>query len=145
MKPEKIIEQMTLREKILQLLQLEPSFFATVEDEFDTGPKRRWKLTDDDIASTGTVINFSGADKLKDFQDDYIKKNPHGLPLMTMLDVIHGYRTVYPIPLGLAASWDMDIVRECSSMAAKEASTDGIQLTFAPMVDLVRLRHSLVF
>ncbi len=133
-----LIEKMTVREKVLQLLQLEPTFFAAVEDEFNTGPKRRWQLSDADIASTGTVINFSGASKLHGFQDDYMRKNPYGLPLMTMLDVIHGYRTVYPIPLGLAASWDMDIVRDCTAMAAKEASYDGIQLTFAPMVDLVR-------
>lgn len=58
--------------------------------------------------------------------------------MLFMMDVVHGYRTIYPIPLGIGASFDPDLMRECCAMAAKEAAAGGVQVTFGPMVDLVR-------
>ncbi len=135
----KIIEKMTLREKIFQLIQLEPPFLDRLQGaDFVTGQMKRWKVEDKDVVNVGSILNGAGAEKVKAMQREYLKNNPHGIPLLFMLDVIHGYRTIYPATLGLAASFDMDVIKKCSAMAAKEACVDGVQITFAPMVDLVR-------
>ncbi len=133
-----LLGKMTLKEKAYQLMQLEPLFYGSFSSEFNTGKKHHWSFTDEELAATGSIINLAGAKQVQEIQKKYLDQNAHGIPLMTTLDVLHGYRTIYPIPLGIASSWDMDLVRVCSSMAAKEACYDGIHAIFAPMVDLSR-------
>lgn len=133
-----LLKKMTLREKVLQLEQLFSSFFLEGSLVSDTGPVTKMKLQNGDLKNIGTILNSAGAERMKEIQSEYIKNNPHNIPTLFMLDVIHGYRTIYPVNLGLAASFDMDLVKDCASMAAKEASVDGVQVTFAPMVDIGR-------
>ena len=133
----KLLSEMTLKEKIGQLVQLNAVFFGQTEAEI-TGPAERWKLASKEVYNMGSVLNFHGAAEMKRIQDDYMAKNRLGIPLVFMMDVIHGYKTIFPIPLALGASFDPELVKECSRMAAKEASAAGIQLTFTPMVDYAR-------
>ena len=122
----------------MQLTQLSCMYFDKNEEGVLTGPMQNLKLSESDIYITGSVLNSFGVEKMMSMQKDYMENNPHGMPLIFMQDVIHGYRTIYPIQLGLGASFNMEMIKECSAMAAKEASVDGVHLTFAPMVDLVR-------
>lgn len=133
-----LLKKLTLKEKIMQLTQLSCMYFDKNEDGVLTGPMQNLKLSESDIYITGSVLNCFGVEKMMSMQKDYMENNPHGMPLIFMQDVIHGYRTIYPIQLGLGASFNMEMIKECSAMAAKEASVDGVHVTFAPMVDLVR-------
>ena len=84
----------------------------------------------------GGVFNIKGLDKIKALQDIAIKKSRLGIPLLVGMDVIHGYETLFPIPLALSCSWDTKAMETCGAIAAKEASADGINWTFSPMVDV---------
>ena len=84
----------------------------------------------------GGVFNIKGADKIKALQDIAVKKSRLGIPLIVGMDVIHGYETIFPIPLALSCSWNLDAVEQSARIAAKEASADGICWTYSPMVDV---------
>ena len=131
-----LISQMTLDEKVGQLIQLSAVFFGT--DSELTGPAQQWGLTEEQMATIGSCIGGADAATIRKVQEDHLAKDRNKIPMIFMFDVIHGYRTIYPINLGLAGSFDPDLVSECTKMAAKEASAGGFHLTFAPMVDLVR-------
>lgn len=86
----------------------------------------------------GGLFNIKGVEKIKDVQRVAVEESRLGVPLIFGMDVIHGYETVFPIPLGLSCSWDMDAVEKSARIAAIEASADGICWTFSPMVDISR-------
>lgn len=86
----------------------------------------------------GGLFNIKGVEKIKDVQRVAVEESRLGIPLIFGMDVIHGYETVFPIPLGLSCSWDMDAVEKSARIAAIEASADGICWTFSPMVDISR-------
>jgi len=86
----------------------------------------------------GSVLNVADAGIVDELQRIAVEESRLGIPLLVGRDVIHGFRTVMPIPLGQAASWNPDLVRECASVAAREAATAGINWTFAPMIDVSR-------
>lgn len=86
----------------------------------------------------GGLFNIKGVEKIKDVQRVALEESRLGIPLIFGMDVIHGYETVFPIPLGLSCSWDMDAVEKSARIAAIEASADGICWTFSPMVDISR-------
>lgn len=86
----------------------------------------------------GGMFNIKGVDKIKTIQDIAVKESRLGIPLLFGMDVIHGYETVFPIPLGLSCSWDMALIERSAQIAASEASADGINWTFSPMVDISR-------
>ena len=86
----------------------------------------------------GGMFNIKGVDKIKSIQEVAVKESRLGIPLLFGMDVIHGYETVFPIPLGLSCSWDMDLIERSAQIAASEASADGINWTFSPMVDISR-------
>ena len=134
----KLLKKLTLREKLLQLTQLSCVYFDKDDSGVLTGPIQNFNFTEEDIHDMGSVLNSFGVEKMISMQKDHIEKSKHGIPLIFMQDVIHGYRTMYPIQLALGCSFNMQMIKECSSMAAKECSVDGVQLTFAPMVDLAR-------
>ena len=133
-----LLEKMSLAEKCYQLQQVNSNIFMADENMPITGPEfylqfdKRYKY---EVAS---VYNSYGAERNIAIQKEFLEKSKNKIPLAFMLDVIHGYRTIYPINLGLASSFDRHLVRECSAMAAKEASVDGIHLTFGPMLDVSR-------
>lgn len=131
-----LVADMSLEEKIGQLLQVTSGFFA--EKDMITGPIRENGITEDNLKLTGSVIGLLGAKEYKRVQKEFMEKHPHHIPLLFMLDVINGFRTVFPIPLGQGAAFEPELSRRCAQVAAKEASVSGIHITFAPMADLVR-------
>ncbi|MBE5733255.1 MAG: beta-glucosidase BglX [Clostridiales bacterium] len=133
-----LIDKMTLEQKLAQMSQFNAVFLFRDAGGEITGPAKALSLTEDELNATGSVLNFIGAKRMKEIQDRHMQDDPNKIPLLFMQDVIHGYRTIYPVPLGMGATWDPDLMEECCKMAAKEASVAGVQVTFAPMVDLVR-------
>ncbi|MFW6278946.1 MAG: glycoside hydrolase family 3 N-terminal domain-containing protein [Bacillota bacterium] len=132
---------MTLKEKIGQMYQTSAGFFndsSTRNTGPDTGPTTEKDVNFDLRYNIGSVLNSMGADNSFNIQKDYLKHNRLGIPLMFMCDIIHGFRTIFPIPLGMACSWDPDLVEKSARIAAREGSVAGINVTFSPMVDLVR-------
>ena len=122
---EALLHDMSLKEKIGQLFQISGQLLA--EDSAAMGPMQ-----------AGTVLGVYGAEKIKKIQKEYMEHHPHHIPLIFMLDVINGYRTVYPIPLAQGASFRPELSGACAKMAAREAAAAGLHVTFSPMTDLVR-------
>ena len=135
-KLQELLQDMTLEEKVNQMLQLAGGFFTG--DMMAMGPMAEQGFTQENVARAGSVLGALGAEKLKEIQKEFMEKHPHNIPLLFMLDVINGLKTVYPIPLGQGATFDPELSRKCAQMAAKEASVSGLHVTFSPMVDLVR-------
>lgn len=135
-KLQELLQDMTLEEKVNQMLQLAGGFFTG--DMMAMGPMAEKGFTQENVARAGSVLGALGAEKLKEIQKEFMEKHPHNIPLLFMLDVINGLKTVYPIPLGQGATFDPELSRKCAQMAAKEASVSGLHVTFSPMVDLVR-------
>lgn len=135
-----LVKEMTLDEKIAQLLQLATPFFEESRDEGQiTGPLASMKITEENVRNTGSVLGASGgANEAIAIQEAHLKKNRLGIPLLFMADVIHGYKTIFPVPLAIGCSWDMEKAQQSAEIAAKEAAAAGVHVTFAPMVDLVR-------
>jgi beta-glucosidase len=130
---EALLRQMTLEEKAGQLNQLSGK-------EFSTGPNSdKVRDIERDIRSgmVGSMLNIKGVKNTRRVQALALQSRLH-IPLLFGLDVIHGYQTVFPVPLGEAASWDLDAIEESARIAAREASSAGIHWTFAPMVDIGR-------
>jgi beta-glucosidase len=123
---EKLIVQMTLDEKIGQMSQLEVGMVGTEENLKKAVREGR----------CGSLLNCSGVERVNELQRVAVKESRLGIPLILGRDVIHGYRTVFPIPLGMAASWDPEIVKKAFRIAATEASSQGIRWSFAPMIDI---------
>ena len=86
----------------------------------------------------GGLFNLKGVEKIRDVQKLAVENSRLGIPLLFGMDVIHGYETIFPIPLGLSCTWDMKAIEESARIAAIEASADGISWTFSPMVDISR-------
>ena len=86
----------------------------------------------------GGLFNLKGAAKIEDVQRIAVEQSRLGIPLLFGMDIIHGYETMFPIPLGLSCSWDMEAIELSARIAAQEASVDGICWTFSPMVDVSR-------
>lgn len=88
--------------------------------------------------NVGGLFNIKGVEKIRDVQRIAVEESRLGIPLIFGMDVIHGYETTFPIPLGLAATWDMEAIERAAHIAAVEASAAGICWTFSPMVDIAR-------
>ena len=135
-KLQQLLQDMTLEEKVNQMLQLAGGFFTG--DMMAMGPMAEKGFTQENVAQAGSVLGALGAEKLKKIQQDFMEKHPHKIPLLFMLDVINGLKTIYPIPLGQGATFEPELAERCAQMAAKESAVSGLHVTFSPMVDLVR-------
>ena len=137
---EEILAGMSLKQKIYHLEQITTGTFLTNPKNYNiiTGPNSRFKLDEDMMHDVGTSLNLVGAETMIDATKNYLNKSKYKIPLMIMQDVIHGHRTLYPINLGVAATFNRKLAHDLAQMAAKEAALDGMSVTFAPMVDLVR-------
>ena len=134
-----LLEQMTLDEKIAQLIQLVPRFYEGSNDKGDiTGPMTELGISEEIVQNSGSVIGASGAKEIINIQETHLKNNRLSIPLLFMADIVHGFKTIFPIPLAIGCSWDLDLAEKSAQIAALEASVSGIHVTFAPMVDLVR-------
>ena len=127
---DQLMEEMTLQEKIGQLNLM-------VAGDITTGGAINTQVGSD-IAqgNMGGVFNIKGIEKIKALQDIAINNTRLGIPLLVGMDVIHGYETMFPIPLALSCSWDTEAMKAVGEISAKEASADGINWTFSPMVDI---------
>jgi beta-glucosidase len=139
-----LLEKMTLKEKIMQLYQSDlPTFNRSSSSDLDstgpvTGPENNIILDKESLYSVGSILNCNNAKNAYNVQKEYMENNRLGIPLLFMFDVVHGFRTIFPIPLALACSWNPDLIEETARIAAKEGSASGNNVTFAPMSDLVR-------
>ena len=135
-KLQELLDSMGLEDKIGQLVQLTGDCFTGTE--IQTGPAGELGVPEEMVRRTGSILNVDGADKLKEVQENFLKESPSGIPMMFMADVINGFRTVFPIPLGQGCSFDPELVEEAAAVSAREAAASGLHVTFSPMVDLVR-------
>ena len=132
-----LLESMTLEEKAGQLVQCNAGQFVANAMEI-TGPEGEPLPTGDLNRVMGSVLTFEDAAQARQLQDQHLQADPHRIPLLLMLDVIHGLRTTYPIPLAMGCSFDDELMTECAGMARKEAAACGVHVTFNPMVDTAR-------
>ncbi len=129
---DELMSKMTLEEKIGQLNLPGAGDFTTGQTaSTDIGKK----IIEGKV---GGLFNISTAAKIRSVQQVAVEKSRLKIPLIFGMDVIHGYKSVFPIPLGLSCSWDMELIEQSARIAAQEASADGICWTFSPMVDLSR-------
>ena len=132
-----LIEQMTIKEKINQLLQLAAAFYSDKAEE-KTGPMTQMGLNQSTIDTAGTTLGISGAKEAIRVQKTYMENHRLHIPTLLMADIIHGFRTIFPIPLALGSTWDEQAIEEMAEISAKEAAVSGLHVTFSPMIDLVR-------
>ncbi|MCR5204672.1 MAG: glycoside hydrolase family 3 C-terminal domain-containing protein [Lachnospiraceae bacterium] len=132
---EALLNDMSTEEKVMQLVQIPGSEY---EASAEITGIERGQVKDNVKKLAGSTLGIWGSKRLKKIQEKYIKEHPHHIPLMFMLDVIHGHKTVLPCPLGQGATFDPDTVRKGAEMQAQEAAADGVHATFSPMADLCR-------
>jgi beta-glucosidase len=125
----KLIAQMTLEEKLGQLQQLDGEANGNYRPEHIEMIRR---------GLLGSTLNVRGAKRVNELQRIAVEQSRLKIPLLFGFDVIHGYRTIFPISLGEAASWDPAAVERAASVAAAESAASGVRWTFAPMVDIAR-------
>ncbi|MCR5727252.1 MAG: beta-glucosidase BglX [Lachnospiraceae bacterium] len=132
---EALLNDMSTEEKVMQLVQIPGS-------EYEAGAEitgiERGQVKDNVKRLAGSTLGIWGSKRLRKIQEQYIKEHPHHIPLMFMLDVIHGHKTVLPCPLGQGATFDPAAVRKGAEIQAHEAAADGVHATFSPMADLCR-------
>ncbi|MBU1019599.1 MAG: beta-glucosidase, partial [Firmicutes bacterium] len=133
-----LLEKLTIEEKIGQLLQLSPfNFIRDIEVEV-FGHLKELGLTEKKIFSAGSVLGIHNAAEMIAVQEKYLRKSTHQIPLVFMADIIHGYETIFPVPLAVSTSWNPSLAFDVARVSAVEASTAGIHVTFSPMADLSR-------
>ena len=132
-----LLDSMTIQEKVGQLIQCNAGQFIRNQLEI-TGPDGETLPTDEVCRIMGSVLTFEDAEQAIALQEMHLAADPKKIPLLLMLDVIHGLRTTYPIPLAMGCSFDDDLMAECADMARKESSACGVHVTFNPMVDTAR-------
>ncbi|HLN74968.1 MAG TPA: beta-glucosidase BglX [Prolixibacteraceae bacterium] len=129
---DQLMGKMTLEEKLGQLnLPASGDIITGAGSSNDIGSKIK-------NGQVGGLFNIKGVAKIRDVQKVAVEQSRLKIPLIFGMDVIHGYQTVFPIPLGMSCSWDMSLIEQSARLAAQEASADGICWTFSPMVDIGR-------
>ena len=131
-----LMDSMSLEEKVGQMVQVSGGFLE--EGAVITGPAADVGLTTEDCLLAGSILGVAGAKRLRSIQDRYMERHPHHIPLLMMSDVIHGFKTVFPIPLALGATFNPELVERDMEIAAREAAAAGLHVSFSPMTDLVR-------
>lgn len=127
-----LMKKMTLEEKIGQLNLVTPGGAVTgsvVSQDVEQ------KIKDGKV---GGIFGIRGPEKVKEAQKIAVETSRLGIPLLVGMDVIHGHQTMFPIPLGLSCSWDLELIENSARIAAKEATADGLMWVFSPMVDIAR-------
>ena len=126
---DQLMAKMTVEEKLGQM-NLLPGTSATTGELKDSP-----LLTLIEQGKLGTVLNQKGVEGIRQLQDA-ARRSRLGIPVLVGMDVIHGYETIFPIPLGMSCSWDLEAIEQAARIAAKEATADGICWTYSPMVDI---------
>ena len=125
---EALLARMSLEEKVGQLAQISGA-------DFMPGPKAEEIIRK---RGAGSVLWLNDTKKFNELQKIAVEESPSGIPLLFALDVIHGYRTIFPVPLAMASSWDPAVAEQAQTIAAKEARAAGLHWTFGPMLDIAR-------
>lgn len=128
-----LMKQMTLDEKIGQLNLITFSGSVLTGASASEGPAEKIRK-----GQVGAVLGISGVDVVRRAQDIAVKESRLKIPLIFGMDVIHGHRTIFPIPLGLSCTWDIELIEKSARIAATEAAADGLNWVYSPMVDLAR-------
>ena len=129
-----LLNSLTLEEKIGQMFQGNAELVDSVGEA--TGLWNMEQFTDSDRKNLGSILNVYGKKRLKEIQKKHLEHNK--IPLMFMGDIIYGYKETFPISLGMACSFDMDLIEKSARITASEAVEDGINVNFSPMVDITR-------
>ena len=132
-----LLAGMTLEEKVGQLVQCNAGQFISTDTEI-TGPEGKLLPAEDLNRVMGSVLTFENAQQAKHLQDMHLAADRNRIPLLLMVDVIHGMKTIYPIPLAMGCSFDEELMAECAGMARRESAAAGVHVTFNPMVDTAR-------
>ena len=135
-KIEHLLNKMTLKEKIGQLNQY--SDFWDFTGPIPTDGNAAKKYNEIKLGHVGAMLNVKGVKNIYKLQKIAVEETRLGIPLLFGYDVIHGYKTISPIPLAEAASWDLEAIQKSAEIAAEEAGAAGINWTFAPMIDVTR-------
>ena len=122
-----LIQKMTLEEKIGQLNLPSPGYFTTDSTAFQLGANN---IKNGNI---GGVYNIRSIERIKEIQRIAVEESRLKIPLIFGMDVIHGYKTIFPIPIALSCTWDMDLIEKSARIATVEASAEGVNWTFSPM------------
>ena len=133
---EDLLSKMTLEEKVGQMTQYSDFWDVTGPAPSEGNAKLKYEHLKK--GWVGSMLNVRGAENVRRLQEIAVNGSRLGIPLIFALDVIHGHRTVFPIPLAEAASWDVKAIERSARVSATEASAVGINMTFAPMVDISR-------
>ncbi|MEM9938693.1 MAG: beta-glucosidase BglX [Pseudomonadota bacterium] len=131
-----LLDQMTLEEKVGQLIQF--SGFYDITGPAPKGEREAQKHQLLQRGIIGSMLNVVGYDEIRAFQTYAVENSRLGIPMLFAYDVIHGQKTMFPIPLAEAASWDLGLIENSARIAAVEASAQGLNWTFAPMIDVTR-------
>jgi beta-glucosidase len=131
-----LLKKMTLQEKVGQMNQYNGFWEVTGPAPKDGNAKTKYEHLK--MGLVGSVLNVKGVENVRKLQEIVVKESRLGIPLLFGFDVIHGHKTLSPIPLAEAASWDLTAIEKSARVAAIEASAVGINWTFAPMVDITR-------
>ncbi|MCG9794043.1 beta-glucosidase BglX [Flavobacterium algicola] len=134
-KVDSVLGLMRLNEKIGQLVQYSGKWNATGPSSSNGDQHKLEKLKNGEV---GSMLNIASVASIRETQKIVMENSRLKIPLIFGYDVIHGYKTIFPIPLGESASWDLELMKLTASVAAKETAASGIQWTFAPMIDVSR-------
>ncbi|MGC1204139.1 MAG: beta-glucosidase BglX [Flavobacteriaceae bacterium] len=134
-KIDSVLDLMYLNEKIGQLVQYSGKWNATGPSSSKHDQYKLEKLKKGEV---GSMLNVTSVASIRETQKIIMENSRLKIPLIFAYDVIHGYKTIFPIPLGETASWDLNIIEKTARIAAKEAAASGLNWTFAPMMDISR-------
>lgn len=129
----RLVADMSTAEKIGQLHQLAGGRSKALNSRLDETMLARVRR-----GEVGSFLHVAGAKELTDLQRVAVEESPHNIPLLFAMDVVHGYRTIFPVPLAMASSFDPALLETASRIAAEEAASASLHWTFAPMIDIAR-------
>ena len=135
-KVDSLLSLMTLEEKVGQMNQYNGFWEVTGPAPKDGDAAKKYNHLRKGLV--GSMLNVTGTENVRTVQKIAVEETRLGIPLLIGYDVIHGFKTLSPVPLAEAASWDLEAIRKSAEVAALEASAAGINWTFAPMVDISR-------
>jgi len=131
-----ILHNLTLEEKIGQLLQLAPFFLMKDIKVEIFGSVQELNLTSEKIFNSGSILGIGSAKDMISVQKKYLENSRHKIPLVFMADIVHGYKTIFPVPIALASSFNPELAYLTARVSADEATTAGIHVTFSPIADI---------
>jgi beta-glucosidase len=132
-RPEALLKKMTLDEKIGQLVQRAGGRSKALNSRLDDAELERVRA-----GAVGSYLHVAGAEPLAKLQKVAVEESRLGIPLLFAMDVVHGYRTIFPVPIAMASTWAPESLERAARVAADEATSAGLHWTFAPMIDIAR-------